>query len=131
VVLGQVFAERLGERDAGSTNGYGIDILGSDPQVRNCRIHDTLGNGIRVIVSGTAPVFTCNHIDNKTFGLRNTGSTLVDARLQWWGAASGPNNPTQNPSGTGNGVSDNVLFQPWLIAPLVCNSKLFIPLVVR
>ncbi|HVO76735.1 MAG TPA: right-handed parallel beta-helix repeat-containing protein [Candidatus Bathyarchaeia archaeon] len=37
----------------------------------------------------------------------------VDARSNWWGAQSGPYHATLNPGGTGNRVSDNVLFDPW------------------
>jgi hypothetical protein len=38
----------------------------------------------------------------------------VDARRNWWGAASGPYHATRNPDGTGNPVSDGVRFDPWL-----------------
>ena len=38
----------------------------------------------------------------------------VDAKNNWWGDASGPNNPTLNPSGLGDKVSNNVDFVPWL-----------------
>jgi hypothetical protein len=37
----------------------------------------------------------------------------VDARSNWWGAQSGPYHATLNLGGTGNDVSDNVLFDPW------------------
>lgn len=38
----------------------------------------------------------------------------VDARFNWWGDVSGPYHPRANAAGSGNGVSDNVLFEPWL-----------------
>jgi len=37
----------------------------------------------------------------------------LDALNNWWGDESGPTHPT-NPSGSGDAVSDNVFFQPWL-----------------
>lgn len=37
----------------------------------------------------------------------------IDATNNWWGDASGPEHAT-NPSGTGDKVSDNVLFDSWL-----------------
>jgi hypothetical protein len=37
----------------------------------------------------------------------------VNARPNYWGAQSGPYHATLNPGGTGNDVSDNVLFDPW------------------
>jgi hypothetical protein len=44
-------------------------------------------------------------------------SEPVDARDNWWGMASGPYHATLNPTGEGNPVGDNVLFDPWLQAP--------------
>ena len=41
----------------------------------------------------------------------------VDATNNWWGDATGPYHPTTNSSGTGNEVSDNVDYDPWLQAP--------------
>ena len=34
----------------------------------------------------------------------------LDATNNWWGDASGPQHPVDNPSGLGNAVSDNVVF---------------------
>jgi len=42
-----------------------------------------------------------------------------DARYNWWGDPSGPHNPTLNPSGIGDNVSDNVCFEPWLTSSFV------------
>ncbi len=42
---------------------------------------------------------------------------VLDARYNWWGDPSGPYHPTLNPTGRGDHVSDNVLFEPWLTAP--------------
>lgn len=50
---------------------------------------------------------------NADFGLRNEAAT-VDAINNWWGDVSGPYHPTSNSSGTGDAVSDNVDFDPWL-----------------
>ncbi len=38
----------------------------------------------------------------------------VDARHNWWGDASGPYHPLQNPGGLGDEVSDYVDFTPWI-----------------
>jgi len=43
-----------------------------------------------------------------------TGGPL-DAENNWWGDPSGPFHPLLNPAGTGDEVSDNVDFEPWLI----------------
>jgi hypothetical protein len=39
-------------------------------------------------------------------------SYTVNAEKNWWGTASGPNHST-NSSGTGNPVSDHIVFSPW------------------
>ncbi len=39
----------------------------------------------------------------------------VNATYNWWGDDSGPYNATLNPSGTGDGVEGNVIFDPWII----------------
>lgn len=41
---------------------------------------------------------------------------VLDATLNWWGEVRGPYHATANPHGTGNEVSDNVEFVPWLDA---------------
>lgn len=40
----------------------------------------------------------------------------ADAACNWWNSASGPTTPA-NPMGTGDLVSSNVVFAPWLTAP--------------
>jgi len=39
---------------------------------------------------------------------------ILDATNNWWGYESGPYHPTTNPSGEGDAVSDNVLYDPWI-----------------
>ncbi len=55
----------------------------------------------------------------------------IDFKNTWWGDASGPMH-FSNPDGSGDKVSDNVLFDPWLTSdPLgkskCCSSVLFLP----
>ncbi len=47
-------------------------------------------------------------------GLVNVSQATVDARLNWWGAASGPYHATLNSTGAGNAVSDGIDFVPWV-----------------
>jgi hypothetical protein len=51
---------------------------------------------------------------NTTSGATNGRGETIAAANNWWGAASGPLNATSNPGGTGNAVSDNITFQPFL-----------------
>jgi subtilisin family serine protease len=63
--------------------------------------------------SGTATVYNNNITNNTQYGLFNNTTTLVNAVDNWWGSIHGPLNPTSNPSGTGNPVSNNVTYYPW------------------
>ncbi len=71
--------------------------------------------GIRQTDPGASTVIHGSSITgNAGYGVYNDTTTVVDATNDWWGAASGPFHPTQNPSGTGNRVSDYVNFAPYL-----------------
>jgi hypothetical protein len=52
-------------------------------------------------------------------------SAGLDARYNWWGSSSGPHNDNTNPSGTGDTVSDNVNYLPFL--PLSSFSAISFP----
>jgi hypothetical protein len=47
------------------------------------------------------------------YGVSNWGSGILDAEKNWWGSATGPIHPS-NLGGTGDAVTDNVDFTPWL-----------------
>ncbi len=55
-------------------------------------------------------------VGNTAFGIKNEGTATINARDNWWGAASGPRHAT-NPAGTGDVVSNGVFFDPWLASP--------------
>jgi parallel beta-helix repeat protein len=42
----------------------------------------------------------------------------IDATDNWWGHMSGPYHPINNPTGQGDEVSDNVLYDPWTKIPV-------------
>ena len=54
-----------------------------------------------------------NAIFDNASGLTVWSGVVVDATDNWWGSDSGPFHST-NPTGTGNPVSNNVLFSPWI-----------------
>jgi len=58
-----------------------------------------------------------NIAGNTGYGIRNFNTVPVDAEHNWWGSATGPTHAS-NPGGTGDKVSDNVDFTPWLGAPI-------------
>jgi parallel beta-helix repeat protein len=48
----------------------------------------------------------------------------IDARNNWWGDGSGPK-AVKNPTGTANGVSENVAFSPWYTNPVKSATQTF------
>jgi len=59
-----------------------------------------------------------NIIGNTNYGVSNTDTTdTINAAYNWWGNENGPFHTINNPAGTGDAVSDNVLFKPWLVEP--------------
>jgi len=61
-----------------------------------------------------------NIVGNTEYGVINEDpeNDVFDATNNWWGDASGPYHPDTNPDGTGDAVSDNVNFTPWLTEPV-------------
>lgn len=78
----------------GPNNPVGSGCTGPDTSDVTASCNDIFGNDMGVVVSTAAP---------------------ISAENNWWGAVSGPYH-TSNPGGTGNGVSDNVDFVPFLTA---------------
>jgi YD repeat-containing protein len=82
--------------------------------------HNVIRNNYRgVVVDGTT-VFELRNsqiFSNTQAGLQNKTGLVQDARYNWWGDATGPYHPLLNPTGLGDQVSDDVLFDPWLDIP--------------
>jgi parallel beta-helix repeat protein len=89
------------------------------------RILNNSENGVWVDNNNSGTLVQFNVIAGHTqYGVRNVGTTeanRVDARYSYWGAADGPggtnvNDPVTNKlaSGTGNNVSANVRFDPFV-----------------
>ena len=55
-----------------------------------------------------------NNIIGNVPGVANYLTEDVDATGNWWGDKTGPYHPTLNPMGTGDEVTDYVIFDPWL-----------------
>ncbi|AXY72742.1 hypothetical protein D3H65_01595 [Paraflavitalea soli] len=95
--------------------GNGMYIYSGSPIITGCTV---INNSTGIVVNSGSPVFTnCNILGNTQAGITNYGGGIVDARNCWWGSLTGPLHPTTNPGGTGNAVSDKVLFDPWKNKP--------------
>jgi len=96
-------------------HGYiGIEILDSAmPLIQNCVITDMSSCGILSKTNKKIEISN-NAIYNNGSGVYTTSGIEIDARKVYWGHESGPYHPDLNPSGQGNEVSDNVVFEPWL-----------------
>jgi hypothetical protein len=75
-------------------------------------------NGVRVTVGAVTDTVVAhqnNLVGNTAFGITNDATTpILNGECNWWGAANGP-----GPVGPGSGdrVSINVDYTPWLVAP--------------
>jgi len=90
-------------------------------------------HGVAFTADGRGVYFDENSVDNvvnynsivgnhgSDYGLENANTaTTLDATYNWWGDNSGPYDPSlgapdYNPNGTGDAVSDYVMYRPWII----------------
>ncbi len=71
--------------------------------------------GIYRRTSGNVSVTQSSIKENTSYGIYHTGTGTTTATSNWWGDASGPYHPQNNPNGQGDRVSNNVEFSSWLI----------------
>lgn len=82
-------------------------------RIRACDVYGSRGDGIVVVPRTTAgaPIHGCNLHDNDGSAVNNQSNVVVDATGNWWGDPAGPLAPG------GDGVSANVDYTPFLVAP--------------
>lgn len=109
----------------GSTDADGISIGvgGATGSIVATITNNTVSGwqyGIRLsgaLVDAASSSANYNNIaGNQAYGVYNGGSGMLNTEYNWWGDPTGPRNPTTNPSATGNGVSGNIDYTPWLDA---------------
>lgn len=124
------------------TNNRIENLTGSDGTGKAAGVHffnygDTTGTGLvqTGLASLAVPAVVTPTVRNNSF-INNSGPGVsytmgisnplpyIDARENWWGDPEGPNGPN------GDGVSDNVLFDPWLPKP-PAEYAVYLPLVLR
>jgi hypothetical protein len=103
---------RFGGTDGGDSAA--LRLVGASPRLAYSILTE---NQRGIEASDAAPELSCNDIfGNAAEGIRNlTPGSAVQAQGHWWGSASGPMHAT-NPGGTGEAVSDGVIFAPWALS---------------
>lgn len=114
------FSDNLGVASSDGSTSAGILVTtffgaGSDATImRNNITNSTTGIAVGYDVNDTSNVTAHqNNITGNNTGVTST-APLVHATCNWWGHASGPGG---DGPGSGDGVSGNVEFEPWLTAP--------------
>ena len=99
-----------------SSDGVRITGSGSNPSITFSRISTNLSDGMELVSSARATATNNQIFQNRGFGIKNGTTNVVDATQTWWGDgdASGPLHATTNPGGTGDQVSDNVTYAPFV-----------------
>lgn len=88
--------------------------LGGNAELSGLLLQDN-SIGLLVESMATPRVTTSEIVGNSVFGIQNlTPVQIVQATGNWWGDASGPNDPVANPTGLGNGVSSGVDYGQYL-----------------
>ena len=98
-------------------SGTGMTFLPSTIESNTFEDNDVaIGYSMESDITYPADIIRFNNFDNNTEAVRvfGTYATSVNAENNWWGDASGPYHPTLNPDGSGDQVSDNVDFEPWI-----------------
>jgi hypothetical protein len=93
---------------------YGFYIHESDDNfITKSNIHDNVqGVNISSFAESEGNKVNCSNIyDNTEYGVYKESPPDVDATGNWWGSASGP---SLSP-GSGDKISANVLYAPWLL----------------
>lgn len=97
-------------------NKYGIYVRSTTDH--NSFIgNEIFGNEFGLFIENTSPynVMHYNNIYNNTkFGFNVSSDSEMNATHNWWGNSTGPHHPTENTNGTGDTITDNILFTPWL-----------------
>ena len=107
----------------GLRSGTGITVSAPGVIIQGITIQD-YDYGILITSTGSAVVDQCKIFDNLLYGILNQNTSVVsDATDCWWGASSGPYDPSDdrgtgglyNPNGLGDNASDYISYYPWSV----------------
>jgi len=126
-----------------------IHIKSSNPTIKNCIIRRSLSSGIHMSGSSSPDISCCDITENEygignfsssgspnltnnnifgnfSFGIYNysPGAITLNAINNWWGDASGPSGVGP---GSGDAVSSDVIYDPWLTEISFCTMRKAMP----
>jgi fibronectin-binding autotransporter adhesin len=128
---------RGADTDKGFSEGIHIGGTGQTSNLSNITIeNDTVWYNVEGIqvqdAADSVLIQNCYLSGNSRFGINNRDLTeqglQLDARYNFWGNGSGPIHGILHPIGIGDGMSDNILYFPWLDAPLGNAVQAFVEL---
>jgi hypothetical protein len=113
--------------------GCGLGINASNLSLLCTAVTANAKDGLRFSGAGSVLAVQDSSIyNNAGLGINNISGVAVDARGTWWGSTAGPYHAVSNPTGTGNAVSNDVLFSPWLAdLPACLANYIYLPLLLR
>jgi len=106
---GHVLTGNYIHNNSGSGVGIGSDGLSNTTLFDNTFSGNSEAWGASAVGANVSAHF--NVFDGNTAGINHYGGSVIDATNNWWGSASGPSGVG---TGSGDAVSANVLFDPWL-----------------
>lgn len=105
-----------------SVPAAGINFTGTvnTPQVSiTNNIVSGFAHGVQADALASGATVTAHQnciVGNTIAGATNAAGAGIAAQSNYWGGINGPHNAISNPTGTGNAVSDNITFMPYLSA---------------
>jgi flagellar hook assembly protein FlgD len=90
---------------------HGFNLSSAAPAIQFNQIVNNGGYGVSLATTSAPDLHHNNFTGNTSGAINQTSVNVVDARLNWYGDASGPSG---SGPGTGQSVSTNVAFDPWL-----------------
>lgn len=130
--LGNAMSVEILGNDIRSSIQDGIVTLGGTSNVR-VQYNDIKDNFRGIYTMAATPLMEVHHnnIAGNDIGIYNPVSDAwVNATLNWWGAPDGPSPiegfayTLQTPTGSGDRVSNNVYFDPWLTEEVPREAKI-------
>ncbi len=101
--------------------GGGLYLSNCLMNITNCtisrNISDDSGDGIYTTDGSNLSLENSNIVKNGVGVYNADNSEVLDAINNWWGDASGPHHPSQNPNGRGDSVNAFVNISPFLTEP--------------